>query len=72
MKQPCGPCRTLLWRRAWQEPPHATLRWVTHGPPARWPSGSGRRTQYQCATCEASLVRSSFTREEPGWRLGSL
>ena len=59
-------------RRAWQEAPHAALTAVRDGPAANWRSGGGRRTQYSCTVCQASLVRSAVTRLEPGWRLGQL
>ena len=72
MPQPCAPCRLLVWRRAWQEAPHAALTAVRDGPAANWRSGGGRRTQYSCTVCQASLVRSAVTRLEPGWRLGQL
>ena len=70
MTQPCAPCRMLVWRRAWQEVPHAALSAVKDQPNANWRSGGARRAQYSCTVCGALLIRSSVTRLEPGWRLG--
>jgi hypothetical protein len=61
MVQPCGPCRMLVWKRAWQERPHAGLTAITEGL-TTWRSGGGRRTQFRCGACGAMLVRSRLTR----------
>jgi hypothetical protein len=71
MMQPCGPCRMLVWRRAWQERPHAGLTAIKEGL-TTWRSGSARRAQFRCRACGALLVRSRLTRLEPGWRVGQL
>ena len=69
MVQPCGPCRMLAWKRAWQERPHAGLTAI-RDEMTTWRSGSGQRTQFRCRACGALLVRSQLTRLEPGWRVG--
>ena len=71
MVQPCGPCRMLVWKRAWQERPHAGLTAI-RDEMTTWRSSSGRRTQFRCRACGAMLVRSRLTRLEPGWRVGHL
>ena len=69
MVQSCGPGRMLVWKRAWQERPHAGLTAI-RDEMITWRSGGGRRTQFRCRACRAMLVRSRLTRLEPGWQVG--
>jgi hypothetical protein len=71
MKKTCPECWSLLAAPTRQYAPHAKLKFVTNGRSGPWHLGGGRRTEYRCTGCQASLVRSAF-QVEPGWKLGSI
>jgi hypothetical protein len=64
--QPCHECRKLVVRNKKRKSPHRTLKPVGRKPDIGHMPDIGRRSEYQCLTCETLFIQTSDG-AEVGW-----